>query len=316
MKRILLFIILISLILTFFQFNTVSVDEGYEMDYVIGVSQCNLGEPWRIKMNEDIINEASKYDNIQLVLLDAAQNNDKQIEDIQTLLKLGVDLMIISPNEAEPLTKAVNEANDQVPVILLDRNISNDGYTLFIGADNYTIGEQIGHYIIEQSKDQKVTILEIKGLAGSAPTVARSEGFYNAIAPYNNLKIVKSIEADWLRDKAENELSNDLLLNVDYIYAHNDPMALGAYYAYQKEKSLPVFIGIDGLGGAEGGLSLVKKGILDSTFTYPTGGQEAIEYALKILNKETIEEKNIPLNSIHITSENINAYLKDYDISY
>lgn len=312
MKKILVLIPLISLFILFIATDTLHIDDQYEIEYVIGVSQCNLGEPWRIQMNKDIIKEASKHHHIKLIMFDASQNNDKQIEDIKKLLNFGVDLIIVSPNEAIPLTPIVSEANKEVPVIILDRETSNDQYTLYIGADNYLIGQQIGQYVINLANGRDFSLLEIKGLIGSAPTIQRSEGFRDAIKSHNNLKITSSIEGNWLRDTAEVK-TFDLISEkkqFDLVYSHNDPMALGAYNAFLTTGELPIFIGIDGLSGKDGGLNLVKQDILKSTFTYPTGGKEAIQYALKILNNEPIEKKRVLLHSTQVTLDNIDLFYK------
>lgn len=274
----------------------------YEVKYLIGVSQCNLGEPWRIKMNEDIANEAAKHEGLKVIFTDAAQNNEKQIEDVKTLMELGVDLLIVSPNEAQPLTQVVAEAYKEIPVIVLDRSVNSDDYTLFIGADNYEIGYKAGELAKELCNKDEVNILEIQGLPGSPPAVMRSQGFHDAIAKDSRLKVVDSLLADWLRDLSETATLQYLEDNpkkvIDLVYAHNDPMAFGAYKAskalgYEGIK----FIGIDGLKGEEGGLNLVSQDILECTFIYPTGGKEAVTYALDILQGIEFDEKNITLDS-------------------
>ena len=59
------------------------------------------------------------------------------------------------------------------------------------------------------------------------------------------------------------------------------------------------FIGVDGLNSVNGGIELVKSGVLDGTILYPTGGNEALKLALKMYNKEPIAKNNI-LNTIVI----------------
>lgn len=286
----------------------------YEVEYLIGISQSNLGEPWRIQMNAEIQAEADKHEEIQLIFTDASQSNDKQIQDVEKLLQLGIDLLIISPNEATPLTPVVQKAYGQVPVIILDRAIDTKDYTLFIGADNYAIGKKAGLYLEELFPDENISILEIQGLPGSTPATARHQGFLDAIADAPHMTVEVSLVADWLRDDAEKVFSKYLntpvATDIDVVYAHNDPMAFGAYKAAKalgKEKDM-VFIGIDGLYGDEGGITLVKNGILKSTFIYPSGGKEAILYALQLLQGYSFNIKDINLRSQQITLENISEY--------
>jgi ABC-type sugar transport system substrate-binding protein len=285
-----------------------------EIPYLIGMSQCNLGEPWRIKMNEDLIARAQEYPEIRLVLTDAAQDNQKQIEDVKWLMDLGIDLLIISPNESEPLTPIISEAYQKIPVIVLDRKVNSDDYTLFIGADNRVIGMRAGEYVKNLLGPAGGHVVEIMGLPGSKPTVERSEGFRDSLSDRDNIRIVEEITANWLRDPAEDSffayLQTHKSEKIDVVYSHNDPMALGAYRAAQKaHRTDMVFIGIDGLIGEEGGINLVKEGVLDITFIYPTGGAEAIECALQLLRRQTFSQKEIILDNIRIDKNNCDPYL-------
>lgn len=275
-----------------------------EIVYLIGMSQANLGEPWRVVMNNDIKAEAAKYPNLRVIFTDAAQDSQKQVRDVEKLLALGIDLLMISPNEAEPLTSVIEKANQTVPVIVIDREIKSDNYTLFIGADNREIGRKAGEFVAACLGPGGGSVVEIGGLPGSMPATHRSEGFREVIAQHPNIRIIDTVIADWLRDKAEDILYEKLPTypHVDFIYAHNDPMALGAYRAAQRLGIDDImYVGIDGLPGPEGGIQLVQDGVFKATFVYPTGGGEAVEYAVKILNHEPDLPKRLALESSIVT---------------
>ena len=98
-----------------------------EKTYTIGMSQCNLGEPWRVAMNDQIAAAAAEYPMFEVIYADAAQDNSKQIADIENFIQMQVDLIIASPNEATPLTNVIKRAYESgIPVILLDRKIDGD----------------------------------------------------------------------------------------------------------------------------------------------------------------------------------------------
>ncbi|MFP5111532.1 substrate-binding domain-containing protein [Bacillaceae bacterium C204] len=281
----------------------VNSEKTGEIKYLIGMSQANLGEPWRVVMNEEIKKEAARHEGAKVIFTDAGQSSQKQISDVEKLLGLGIDLLIISPNEAEPLTPIIRKAYKKVPVIILDRDIISDDYTMFIGANNKLIGQKAGIYAAQLLGQKGGNIVEISGLPGSLPAQERSEGFKNEIKGHPNIVIVKTLVADWLRDNAENTFRTYLRnhSDIDLVYAHNDPMALGAYRAAMAaEKKDIQFVGIDGLPGKNGGLELVEKSILQGTFTYPTGGREAVQYALKILQNKDVP-KRLTLESKKIT---------------
>jgi galactofuranose transport system substrate-binding protein len=310
-NAIFLVIIILAIVLLIFvgyesiKDNAVRKSDG-QVKYLIGMSQANLGEPWRVVMNKEIQKEASKYKDLKVIFTDAAQNSQKQVKDVEKLLGYGIDLLMISPNEAEPLTPIVQKAYKSIPVIVIDRDIISDDYTIFIGADNELIGKQAGQFIVKLLGLKGGNVVEIQGLPGSKPAKDRSKGFREVISNYKDIKITDTIVADWLRDKAEDEVSKRIknYSNVDVIYSHNDPMALGAYRAAGKFGLNNIkFIGIDGLSGPDGGKQMVKDGILKATFTYPTGGKEAVQYAIKLLKGEKGLPKRVTLKSSEITEK-------------
>lgn len=145
-------------------------------------------------------------------------------------MKSGIDILIVSPNEAEQLTPVVEEVyNRGIPVIVIDRKINSEKYTAFIGPNNLTIGREAGYFAYELLKG-KGKVLEITGLKGSTPAIERSKGFREIVKNYPDITIKKIIEGDWLEDKTLN-ITDSLLRSFrdfDLIFAHNDFMAYAA----------------------------------------------------------------------------------------
>jgi ribose transport system substrate-binding protein len=275
--------------------------------HLIGFSQCNLGEPWRVAMNAEVAARAKGFPDLEIAFADAQQDNARQVADVENFLRQKIDLLMISPNEAKPLTPIVRKAFEQgIPVIVLDRAIEGDTYTLFIGADNREIGKAAGKYIAELLHGRG-DIVEIKGLPGSPPARDRSEGFREAIASSPDVKIVHDPVANWLREEAMAQMESALAAHehIDLVYAHNDPMAMGAYLAAKAKgrEGEMKFVGIDGLPGLDGGRQMVADGKLVATFVYPTGGREAVDAAVRIFAGEKVPRK-IVLPTLMITKEN------------
>ena len=283
-------------------------DEGVQ--YLIGVSQANLTEPWRIAMSEEIRSTAAEYEDVRIIFTDAADSNQKQIDDVHRLLDLGIDLLIISPNDAAALTPVVTQAYSKVPVILLDRAVEGYDYTLYIGPDNRLIGNMAGKEVVEMLGPRGGRVVEILGRFGSPPVRDRSLGFREEIAKSGNIRVVDTINADWLRDRAEDKFADHLprLGDIDVVVAQNDHMAYGAYRAAERLGADDIrFVGIDGLPGPSGGIDLVRKGVLAATFTCPTGGKEAIQYGMDILNKVEGIPKKIFLRTRKVTRDTLAA---------
>ena len=274
--------------------------------FLIGFSQANLTEPWRIEMTEEVKAEAARYSDMKIIYTDAADSTSRQIDDVHRLMDYGIDLMIISPTDSHELTPIVREVYSKIPVIVLDRAVEGYDYSLFIGPDNERLGREGGGVITDLLKNRPGTVLEIQGRSGSPPTLLRSQGLREVLAKHPNIRIVDAIVADWLRDTAEDKVAERIKVipDLDVIFAQNDAMAFGAWKAAGVAGRPGIkIIGIDGLPGPTGGIELVRKGILSATFTCPTGGKEALIYARDLLfHKEGIPKK-IFLRPIKVTPE-------------
>ncbi len=284
-----------------------SIAPGQPAVRVIGMSQCNLGEPWRVQMNADIRKAAESHPEVKVIFKDAQNDALRQSAHVEEFIKAGVDLIIISPKEAAPLTAPVAAAYLKgIPVIVLDRRVLGDDYTCFIGADNKRIGKAAGRWIVNRLGG-KGKIVELKGLMTSTPGQDRHSGFLEGIRG-SGIEVIFEADMKWLEPFARKEMESALSRypQIDLVYAHNDPGAHGAWLAAQaagREKSI-VFVGIDAL--PQEGQMYVRRGILAASFEYPTGGREAIDMALKILNGQSVP-KEITLQSRVFTRDNIDA---------
>lgn len=273
--------------------------------YTIGMSQCNLGEPWRVQMNADVKAAADQHPNLSVVFKDAQNDTLKQRSHVEEFVSAGVDLIIISPKEAAPFTEPVAKAVAAgIPVIVLDRAVLGDKYTCFIGADNVKIGRAAGEWI-KQKLGGKGKVVELEGLMTSIPGQDRHNGFRAGIAG-SEIEVIFEADMKWLEPDARKEMESALsrFIKIDLVYAHNDPGAHGAYLAAKaggREKEM-MFVGIDAL--PQEGVAYVTQGILDATFQYPTGGAEAIDTALRIFKGETVPKK-IVLGSRVFDKENV-----------
>ena len=262
--------------------------------FTIGMSQCNLGEPWRVQMNADIAAAAARHPELKMVFKDAQNDTLQQRAQVEEFVNAKVDLLIISPKEAQPLTEPVAKAMDAgIPVIVLDRRLLGDKYTCFIGADNKKIGKAAGAWIASKLGG-KGKVVELTGLMTSTPGQDRHSGFRDGIAG-SDIQVIFQADMKWLEPESRTEMESALSRfdKIDLVFAHNDPGAHGAYLAAKaagREKDM-IFVGIDAL--PQEGVGYVSQGILDATFQYPTGGAEAVDDALKILKGETVPKETV-----------------------
>ena len=287
---------------------------GKQKKHVIGLSQCMLDDAWRQAMINDMRIEASNYDDVEIIIKDAQNNNETQIQQIRDLIRQKVDVLIISPYQSEPITAVAEEAyRAGIPTIITDRKVNTDQYTSFVGANNYEIGLAAGNYAAHYLPPNAI-ILEIWGLTQTSPAQERHKGFVDALREREDLSFRK-IEGQWLVDTARMELRKlEHPEQIDFVYAHNDMMAIAAreyFIAWDSIRGRDLrIIGVDAVAGA--GLEAVEDGRINASFLYPTGGEQVIRTAMRIIQGEPVD-KFIPLRTAPVDHQSARTLLLQAD---
>jgi ribose transport system substrate-binding protein len=284
--------------------------------FVIGFSQANNAEPYRQHVNDELTAAAKAVPQFTLQIADGAGNVNTQTSQVDNFITQKVDLLLISPFEASPLTPVVARAMKAgIPVIELDRKTlgeSGKDYTAFIGGDNYKIAREAGNFTAATLLPEGGDVAVLEGLPSSTPAVERLNGFKDGVKKNAKINIVAEQAADWLPDKAQTAFSAMLQAHPDIkvVYASNDMMAAGARLAAKGAGKDVKIIGTDGLPGPAGGIRAVAAGEWAATFTYPTGGKEAIEMAKSILlDCAASVPATVTVPTLAITSENAKSLM-------
>ena len=273
-----------------------------------------LDDAWRQAMINDMRIEASNYDDVEIIIKDAQNNNETQIQQIRDLIRQKVDVLIISPYQSEPITAVAEEAyRAGIPTIITDRKVNTDQYTSFVGANNYEIGLAAGNYAANYLPPNAI-ILEIWGLTQTSPAQERHKGFVDALREREDLSFRK-IEGQWLVDTARMELRKlEHPEQIDFVYAHNDMMAIAAreyFMAWDSIRGRELrIIGVDAVAGA--GLEAVEDGRINASFLYPTGGEQVIRTAMRIIQGEPVD-KFIPLRTAPVDHQSARTLLLQAD---
>ena len=276
--------------------------------YRIGFAQCSTKGPWRQAMVAGMERELSFHPEVRLRMLNSQDNSELQKRQIHQLVESGIDLLIVSPYESEPVTPAVEEAYRRgIPVVLLDRRTASQAYTAFVGADNVEVGQTAARYAARLLHGQG-KVMEILGTPGSSATSGRHEGFTQGLRAYPGLQVVSQVTGDWTENTLRPALAAALKAHpeVSLIFSHNDGMARGAYIVCQglgREKQIRI-IGVDGLAGPGEGIELVQKRMAKASILYSPGGEDAIRTALRILNHQPFKRENT-LGTMVIDSTNV-----------
>ena len=281
---------------------------GDKVKYRIGISQCSE-DIWREKQNAELRMAAYFHDNVELKFAAAYDSDERQVQQIDSLVKDGIDLLIVAPNQVQTISPAIDRAYDKgIPVIVFERKTSSRKYTAFISADNYEMGRTMGEYIASRL-DGKGNVLEIKGLEGSSPAIERHKGFMDAIEKVPGIKVVGSLQGDWTEETAYETTKQWFATNkdvrVDLVFGANDRTAMGARKILG-EKLL--YCGIDGLPGENGGIQLVRDSLLDASYIYPTHGDQLIQLAVEILKGYPYEKETLMMSAL-VTRDNARVLL-------
>ena len=214
-------------------------------------------------VNDELTAAAKKVPQFTLQIADGAGNVNTQTSQMDNFITQKVDLILISPFEAAPLTPVVARAMKAgIPVIELDRKTVGDpgkDYTAFIGGDNYKIAQEAGKYVADKLLPEGGEVAVLEGLPSSTPAVERLNGFKDGVKGNAKIQVVAEQAADWLPDKAQTAFAAMLQAhpNIKAVYASNDMMAAGARLAAKgagKKDGDIAILGTDGLPGPAGGI--------------------------------------------------------------
>ena len=289
---------------------------GERPHYVIGVSQCS-DDIWREKQNAELRMGSYFQDNVELRFASADDSDQRQVEQIDSLVASGINLLIVAPNQVATISPAIDRAYEKgIPVIVFERKTDSNKYTAFMGADNHEMGRLMGEYVATQLNGRG-KVMEIMGLKGSSPAIDRHNGFKEAIGKYPQIELVTTLQGDWTEKSGYEAVINykGNLSDIDYVFGQNDRMALGARKALLASHPSPLstkFCGIDGLPGKDGGITCVRDSILDASYIYPTHGDQVLQLAMDILNGKPYE-KEVQLMSAIVTHDNANVLLMESD---
>ena len=282
--------------------------------YRIGVSQCS-DDIWRDKQNSELKIGVYFHDNVDLCFAAAYDSDERQIQQIDSLVETGIDLLIVAPNQVSTISPAIDRAYDKgIPVIVFERKTNTKKYTAYMGADNYEMGHLMGEYVATRLHEHG-RIIEVMGLKGSSPAIERHNGFREAIAQHPGIQVIATLQGDWTEPTAYNTVKQWLNKNkgekIDLVFGMNDRTAMGARKAFEQAGVvLPLFCGIDGLPGENGGIRLVQDSLLDASYIYPTHGDQLLQLAVDILEGKPYE-KETKLMSALVTQDNARVLLME-----
>jgi len=262
--------------------------------YVVGFSQMESDNPWRLAETKSLRDEAAKR-GYELVVTDAQGQTAKQVSNVEDLIARRVNLILLAPREYEGLAPALQAAKEaKIPVILVDRAAAGtpgEDYVTLLASNFVEQGKRAAEWLAKKTNGQ-AKIVELSGTAGASVAKDRGDGFREGIKAYPGMQIVASQTGDFSRASAQRVMQNvaqSLGKQITAVYAHNDEMALGAIEALKAVNKLDKVLvgGVDATGDA---LAAMKAGDLKITVFQDAKGQGAggVDAAVKLYNGDTV----------------------------
>jgi ABC-type sugar transport system substrate-binding protein len=266
--------------------------------FVVGFSQMEHNNPWRLAQTASIKAEAAKrqYD---LVVTDAQSQTSKQVSDVEDLVARGVELILLAPREYGGLAPALEAAQAaSIPVILVDREAEGtpgEDYVTFLGSNFIEQGVRAGEWLAGQTGGQ-ARIVELTGTPGSSVAVDRAKGFRQALTRYPRMQIIASQTGDFSRAAGQKAMLNIVQAKgreITAVYAHNDEMALGAIEALEAAGMKPgVDVTIISIDGERAALESITRVELGATVeSNPRFGPLAFDVIEKVRRGEKVPPK-------------------------
>lgn len=217
-------------------------------------SVSTMQNPFFSTMAENAKNAAVLF-GMDLIILDADNQDALQLVDITNALSKKPDMLIINPTNTESIIPGIEFAKEKnIPVITVDRKATTGSILSHIESDN-TAGGRLAADFIASIFTDKANIMEIEGIPGTSATHERGEGFNLQLGKYDHLKVSHREVANFDQAEAKTVMLRFLKSGkpVDGIFAHNDNMILGVIEAYTEAKvPLPkVLIGFDAIPAAK-----------------------------------------------------------------
>ena len=232
--------------------------------FKIGISIPAADHGWTAGVKYWAEDEMKKHPEIEWVL-QTAENPDKQIQQLDSMLTGKVDDVVILATESAPVTPKAKELHDAgVFIVNVDRGFTEPIADIFLAGDNKLFGKMSAEFMAKKLNG-KGNVLVLEGIPCTVNT-DRVDGAKEVWAKNPGIKILDSQPGLWNQQKAFEVMQTMLVKHkeVDAIWAQDDDMALGVEKALKEAgRDKNVWI----LGGA--GMKDIVKRVMDGDPMFP-----------------------------------------------
>ena len=248
----------------------------------------------------------------RMMMRDPALDGDRQITQIREMLKMGIDVLVVTPVEWEGLTSVLEDAREQgVIIVVLDTNVYEEELAdCTITSDNYNAGKLVGEYFLEQNDRAKIIVMTHEKTKSGQDRVA---GFLDVVEKQEGMEVIEKIECEGQLEIAMPKLQEaiDAGIEFDNVFCLNDLAGLGVVAALDKNDMLEE-VGVYGVDASPDSKALIKEGMMQaSAAQFPTEiGKKAADTIYELLNGREVEE-NVLVPVELITGDNVEKFGTD-----
>lgn len=267
---------------------------SFAKDELVVFSLPNLSSPFEVQLQKVALETGKKLD-VKLQVLDGQSASTKQASDLENAITRGAKAVIISPNDVNAISAAVEEIiKEKIPAATLDRKVESSQPVPHFGANNYTGGQEVAK-AVKAKFPQGAKVILLTGQPGSTPNIERTRGIRNELAQAGgSYKIIVDQTGNWLRSEGLRIVESvlpTLKEKPDVIISANDDMALGAIEALRSQGLKAGDVLVTGFDATPEALARVKDGWLYLTADQRPGF--AVSSALEQIVGKIRENKQI-----------------------
>lgn len=276
--------------------------------YLIGASYMTMNNEFYKILNEEISNRVELEED-QLILRNPALDADRQIEQIDEMIRMGIDVLVVTPVDWKSLTGILQKAKAQgIYIVVVDSEVEEESLVdCTIASDNYEAGHMIGEYFLELNEEAKLIVMT-HDVAKSGQD--RVQGFLDVVEQSGQVHIVRKINCDGQLEIAMPKMQGVIEEGVsfDSVFCLNDLAGVGVVAALDDQGLLDQ-VQVYGIDASPDAKALIREGMMTaSAAQFPSRiGQTAADVIYRLLRGETVgRDVRVPVELV--TRENVEQY--------
>lgn len=279
--------------------------------YLIGASYMTMNNEFYKILNEEISSRA-ELEQDQMILRDPALDADRQIEQIDAMIQMGIDVLVVTPVDWKSLSDILRKAKEQgIFIVVVDSNLEDESLAdCTITSDNYNAGRMVGEYFLKENETAELVVMTHDAAKSGQDRV---QGFLDAVEQREGIHIVEKINCDGQLEIAMPRMQRIIEEGAvfDSVFCLNDLAGVGVVAALDDGGMLDR-VNVYGIDASPDAKALIKEGMMSaSAAQFPSRiGRKAADVIYQLLEGGTVD-KSVLVPVELVTGENVEQYCID-----